>query len=58
MCDPKVGWRACNKNQYFFILFFHPFFVIFHHGIGAWLLLKEEDIEVVFYSFETLGVYF
>jgi hypothetical protein len=61
MCDPKVGWRACNKNQCFFILFFHQFFVHFQHGIGTWLLLKEGEIEVVFYSFEsfeTLGVYF
>jgi hypothetical protein len=49
MCDPKVGWRACNKNQYFIILVFHQFFANFQHGIGAWLLLKEGEIEVVFF---------
>jgi hypothetical protein len=45
-----LGGELVIKINIFIILFFHEYFVNFQHGIGTWLLLKEGEIEVIFYK--------
>jgi hypothetical protein len=47
----RLGGELVLKSMFLSSLFSHRFVVKFQHGIKAWLLLMEGDIEVVFYIF-------
>ncbi len=47
----RLGGELVLKSMFLSSLFSHRFVVKFQHGIRAWLLLMEGDIEVVFYIF-------